>query len=102
MGKKKTRNDSPAFMGFYFYARNEDGWLHKHVTPRTDGLQNESEVWRQEKPEIGRHKLTCRMPGSLFKKENYNVRVLLVENWTRVKTILEYVVGFDVKNQLQG
>lgn len=47
MGKKKTRNDSPAFMGFYFYARNEDGWLHKHVTPQTDGLQKESSVWRQ-------------------------------------------------------
>jgi len=42
------------------------------------------------------------MTSSLFNKENYNVRGLLVENWTRVKTILENVVGFDVKNQLQG
>lgn len=47
MGKKKTRNDSPAFMGFYFYARNEDEWLQEHVTPQTDGLKKESSVWRQ-------------------------------------------------------
>lgn len=46
----------------------------------------------------GEYQLICRVPEKLLNEGGYSIRFLLVEDGTRVTTVLDDVVGFDVKD----
>ena len=49
-------------------------------------------------PKTGKHKLTCQVPANLLNEGNYTVKLLLVEEGTRVTVFLDEVIGFEVKD----
>lgn len=51
-----------------------------------------------QQTEPGEYRLISRVPGHLLNEGGYSIRLLLVEDGTRVTTILDDVVGFDVKD----
>lgn len=55
---------------------------------------------RQDSKETlpGEYRLTCHIPAYLLNAGGYSIRLLLVEDGTRVITILEDVIGFEVKD----
>jgi lipopolysaccharide transport system ATP-binding protein len=58
------------------------------LPPRDHNLQTEP----------GEYRLICRVPEKLLNEGGYSIRFLLVENGTRVTTVLDDIVGFDVKD----
>jgi lipopolysaccharide transport system ATP-binding protein len=46
----------------------------------------------------GSYGLTCSIPAHLLNEGGYSLRLLVVEDGTRVETILDDVVGFEVKD----
>lgn len=53
--------------------------------------------WK-EQPEPGEYKTVCMIPPNLLNEGGYTVRLLLVEEGTRVNVTLEDVIGFEVKD----
>jgi lipopolysaccharide transport system ATP-binding protein len=51
-----------------------------------------------EETASGSYRLTCHIPAHLLNEGGYILRLLVVEDGTRVDTILDDVVGFDVKD----
>jgi lipopolysaccharide transport system ATP-binding protein len=53
---------------------------------------------QNQQTEPGGYRLICRIPEHLLNEGGYSVRLLLVEDGTRATTILDDIVGFDVKD----
>jgi len=51
-----------------------------------------------EETASGSYRLTCHIPAHLLNEDGYSLRLLVVEDGTRLDTILDDVVGFDVKD----
>ena len=51
-----------------------------------------------QQTEPGEYRLVCRIPEHLLNEGGYSIRLLLVEDGTRATTILDDIVGFDVKD----
>jgi lipopolysaccharide transport system ATP-binding protein len=50
------------------------------------------------KTPLGSYRFACHIPAHLLNEGGYSLRLLVVEDGTRVDTILDDVVGFDVKD----
>ena len=48
--------------------------------------------------QLGSYKISCTIPQSLLNEGSYTIRLLLVEDGTRVALVIEDVVGFDIKD----
>jgi len=46
----------------------------------------------------GSYKFTCRLPANLLNEGEYSLRLLVIENGTRIGISVEDVIGFDVKD----
>ncbi len=66
------------------------------ITAFTSGGLPPRDIHQQTNP--GEYRLVCRIPEHLLNQGGYSIRLLLVEDGTRPTTILEDVVGFDVKD----
>ena len=51
-----------------------------------------------QQTEPGEYRLVCQIPAHLLNEGGYSIRLLLVEDGTRATTVLDDIVGFDVKD----